>query len=136
MTLTPEDLALGVIWYVVFLFSTCCHEAAHAWTAMRLGDRTAYHGGQVSLNPIPHIRREVLGMVVVPIVTYLTQGWIMGWASAPMDWFWVRRYPRRAAWVSLAGPLANLTLLVAAGVLLRLGLQAGWFSPPPAVSCS
>jgi len=29
---TP-DLALGVIWYIVFLFSTTCHEASHALAA-------------------------------------------------------------------------------------------------------
>ena len=39
--------------YVVFLFSTTCHEAAHAWSAFRLGDDTAYRGGQVTLDPTP-----------------------------------------------------------------------------------
>ena len=38
----------AVVFYLVFLFSTVLHEAAHAWTAMRGGDPTAYHGGQVS----------------------------------------------------------------------------------------
>src|SRR5271169_5242120 len=37
---TP-DLALGVIWYIVFLFSTTCHEAAHALVAKLGGDTTA-----------------------------------------------------------------------------------------------
>ena len=44
-----EMIVLGLMWYVVFLFSTVCHEAAHAWVALRGGDSTAYHGGQVSL---------------------------------------------------------------------------------------
>src|SRR5215468_6229382 len=83
--LTPDFLALGLIWYVVFLFSTTCHEAAHALAAKLGGDLTAFHGGQVSLDPIPHVRRELFGMVVFPILSYVTGGWMMGWASAPYD---------------------------------------------------
>jgi len=49
------------------------------------GDHTAALGGQVSLDPVPHIRREPFGMVVFPILTYVMGGWMMGWASAPYD---------------------------------------------------
>ncbi|MBA0083924.1 MAG: hypothetical protein HRJ53_02915, partial [Acidobacteria bacterium Pan2503] len=56
--ISPELLALGFIWYVVFLFSTTCHEAAHALVAKMGGDETAFLGGQVTLNPVPHIQRE------------------------------------------------------------------------------
>ena len=45
-----DNLGEGLIYYVVFLFSTTVHEAAHAWQAKRGGDLTAYHGGQVSLD--------------------------------------------------------------------------------------
>src|SRR5450759_2238487 len=75
-----EFLIAGVVWYVVFLLSTTCHEAAHAWAAMLGGDLTACHGGQVSLDPIPHIRREPFGMVIFPLLTYATSHWMMGWA--------------------------------------------------------
>lgn len=124
-------LALGAAWYVVFLFSTCCHEAAHAWAALRLGDPTAYHGGQVSLDPLPHIRREPFGTVVLPLLTFaLTRQWMMGWASAPYDAVWADRHPRRAAWMSLAGPAANLALVVLAGLAVRAGIWAGAFEAP------
>ena len=43
------DPAVGFIWFLAFLFSTTVHEAMHAWAAMKGGDLTAYHGGQVSL---------------------------------------------------------------------------------------
>jgi Zn-dependent protease len=82
------DIATGFIWFVAFLFSTTVHEAMHAFVAWKGGDSTAYHGGQVSLSPIPHIRREPIGMLVVPLLTSLTQGWAMGWASAPYDPVW------------------------------------------------
>jgi len=97
----PEVITLGILWYIVFLFSTVCHEGAHALVAKWGGDLTAFHGGQVSLNPWPHIRREPFGMVVFPILTYVMGGWMMGWASAPYDPAWERRHPRRAAWMAL-----------------------------------
>ena len=55
-------------WLVIFLFSLSAHEAAHALVAQRLGDVTAYLGGQVTLDPIPHIKREPWGMLIVPIL--------------------------------------------------------------------
>jgi Zn-dependent protease len=115
--------------YVVLIFSMIVHEAAHAWTAQRSGDLTAYYGGQVSLDPVPHIRREPFGMVLVPIVSYLMWGWMMGWASAPLDPTWAYRHPKRAAWVSLAGPVANLSIAVVASLVLRAGLSAGFLTP-------
>src|SRR5258708_2448900 len=105
--MTPEMLAVGVIRYVVFLFSTTCHEASHGLAAKAGGDLTAFEGGQVTLNPVPHIRREPFGMVVVPLLGLFLGGMMMGWASAPYDPAWQRQYPRRAAWMSLAGPAAN-----------------------------
>jgi Zn-dependent protease len=131
---SPDNLILGLTWFVVFLFSTTLHEAAHAFVAHRLGDPTAYEGGQVSLNPIPHVRREPVGMIVVPVVTFALMGWMMGWASAPYDPSWARRHHRRAALMSLAGPLANLSLVLLAGVAIRAGMAAGVFQAPDRVA--
>src|SRR5690349_10328888 len=92
----PELIALGFIFYVAFLFSTTCHEAAHALVAKIGGDDTAFACGQVSLNPVPHIQREPVGMVVVPILSLIATGSLFGWASAPYNPDWERRHPRRA----------------------------------------
>jgi len=126
----PASLAVLPIWYAVFLLSLTCHEAAHAWAARRGGDDTAYLGGQVSLNPLPHVRREPFGTVLVPLVTYFQAGWMMGWASAPYDPYWEDRHPRRAAAMAAAGPLANTVLAVLAFAGLKAGLAAGWFEEP------
>lgn len=123
------DIATGVVWYVVFVYSTVCHEAAHAWTSYKLGDRTAYDGGQVSLDPTPHIRREPIGMVAVPIINYLLNGSMLGWAHAPYDPEWARRYPVRAAWMAMAGPLANLLLFLLASILMIVGVKTGVLAP-------
>ena len=133
------DLVLPLIaWFFVFVFSTTLHEAGHAFAAMQLGDRTAYHGGQVSLSPIPHIRREPFGMVVVPILSFvLMQGqWMFGWASAPYDPQWSMRWPRKAAIMSLAGPAANLALLLLAAIAIKVSIGVGFLQPPDLLSFS
>src|SRR5258708_1835132 len=126
---TP-DLALGAIWYIVFLFSTTCHEASHALVAKLGGDLTAAEGGQVTLNPIPHIARSPFGMVVVPILSFLLGGWMIGWASAPFDSEWQRKYPRRSAWMALAGPAEIFTLMILAGIAIGGGIATGHSRPP------
>ena len=127
----PHFLILGVMWYIVFLFSTVCHEGAHALAAHLGGDSTAFHQGQASLNPLPHILRAPFGTVVVPILSYvMPPHWMIGWAGAPYDPAWQRRYPRRAAWMALAGPAANFTLVVCAGVAIRAGTALGVFRAP------
>lgn len=131
-----EQLASGIAFFVVFLFSTTLHEAAHAWAALRGGDPTAYHGGQVSLDPMPHIRREPFGMVFLPLITAVTLGFPMGYASAPYDPAWAMRHPRRAALMALAGPMANLLLVGLALGALRLGANAELFFPPERASFS
>lgn len=125
-----STVALGALWYLAFLFSTTLHEAGHAWAALRMGDPTAYHGGQVSLNPVPHVRREPFGMVVVPILVFALSGWMLGWASAPYDPEWADRHPKRSGLMALAGPGANLLLVLVSGVLIRGGLAGGWLVRP------
>ncbi len=118
------------MWYVIFLLSLTCHEASHALAAKLGGDMTALEGGQVTLNPIPHMKREPFGTVLFPILTYFMNGWMMGWASAPFDPHWAQRHPRRAAWMALAGPAANLVLVVVAAAAIHLGRVAGIFALP------
>jgi Zn-dependent protease len=132
--MAPDFIALGMIWYIVFLFSTTCHEGAHALVGHLGGDPTAFHGGQVGLNPIPHIQRAPFGMVIVPILTYvLPPHWMFGWASAPYDPAWQRSHPHRAAWMALAGPAANFTLAILAAIGIRGGMALGYFHIPESV---
>lgn len=128
------EIATGLAYFAVFLFSTTLHEAAHAWAALRGGDPTAYHGGQVSLDPLPHIKREPFGMVLLPLLTSVTLGWPMGYASAPYDPRWALRFPRRAALMALAGPAANLILVLLCFAAMRALSAAGIFTPPESVN--
>jgi Zn-dependent protease len=124
------EIVDGLVFYVVFVYSTTLHEAAHAWAALKGGDPTAYRGGQVTLDPMPHIRREPIGMVVLPLVSVLISGWPLGFASAPYDRHWARRHPDRAGWMALAGPGANLLLVLLAAIAISVGLATDVFYAP------
>jgi Zn-dependent protease len=125
----PDQLAFGFLEYVVFLFSITCHEASHSLVSKWGGDTTALEAGQVSLSPLPHIKREPFGMVIVPLLGIAMGTGLIGWASAPYNPLWSQRHPKRAAWMSLAGPIANFTLALIAGILMRIGLATGAFVP-------
>ena len=128
--MNPELIALGLLWYVAFLFSLTCHEASHALAAKWGGDLTAAEGGQVTLNPLPHMRREIFGTIIMPILSYALGGWMIGWDSAPYDLRWSNRHPHRAAWMALAGPAANFILMFVAVLAIRIGILAKVFTAP------
>ncbi len=128
--MNPELIALGLLWYVAFLFSLTCHEASHALAAKWGGDLTAAEGGQVTLNPLPHMRREIFGTIIMPILSYALGGWMIGWGSAPYDPRWSNRHPHRAAWMALAGPAANFILMFVAVLAIRIGILAKVFTAP------
>jgi len=128
----PVELGLGLVWYAVFVISTTFHEAAHAFAALKLGDPTAHRAGLATLDPVPHIQRSPLGMIAVPIVTFLLArgGWMIGWASTPYDPYWAQANRKKAAWMALAGPAANLALILVAAGAIRLGMSLGLFVEP------
>ena len=128
-----EPLQLCFLWYVVFVFSVVLHEYAHAFVGHLYGDHTAAHHGLATLNPVPHIQRSPIGMIIVPLLSFVGAGWMIGWASTPYDPYWANANPKRAAMMSLAGPAANLTLVLIAGLLVHLGIAAGVFYPPASI---
>jgi hypothetical protein len=81
----------------------------------------ATHHGLNTLNPVPHIQRSPIGMVIVPLLSFVSSmasgGWMIGWASTPYDPYWAQAYPKQAALKTLAGPAANLVLMLIAGTL-------------------
>ena len=122
-----------VVWYLVFLFSVTFHEYAHARAAALLGDRTAYFGGFLTLDPLPHLRRSPFGLILIPIITYFQLGWMMGWASVPYDPIWGKRQPFGKAIMSAAGPISNFLLAAVgwAGLRIMLALHVLRIAPNP-----
>ena len=130
------NLTDGSLWYAVLLFSTVFHEAAHAFTAHKMGDSTAHSIGQVSLNPVPHIKREPFGTVIVPVLSFLAAGWMIGWASTPYNPQWAHDYPKKAAAMAAAGPISNFILLIISVVIIHLGIASGIFVQPDTIFIS
>jgi len=95
------------------------HEAAHATSAYWLGDDTAYRDGRVTLNPASHL--DVLGSLMLlmagfgwgrptPVVPSKLRGGIFGPVA-----------------VALAGPLSNLLVVAACGVLYLIPTFQGGY---------
>ncbi len=117
--------------YIALIVAIVVHEGAHAAVAYLGGDRTAYDAGQVTLNPIPHMRREPFGTIVLPIISVFLMGFPLAFAHAPYDPYWADRHPKRAALMAFAGPAANLLLAALIFGILKLGLHLNWFEAPP-----
>ena len=62
------------------LLAITLHEVAHGWTARYFGDPTASQLGRLSLNPLRHI--DPVGTILVPLMLYLSSGFLIGWAKA------------------------------------------------------
>jgi Zn-dependent protease len=113
------DFAQIFLVFIVLLFSLTVHEAAHAWTADRLGDPTARILGRVSLNPLVHI--DPIGTVLFPLLAIVAGVPVIGWAKpVPVNVQKLRRTRRDYVLVAAAGPASNLTLAVIAALLLKL----------------
>jgi len=100
------------------------HEVAHGWVASQFGDQTARSMGRLTLNPIKHI--DPVGTIVVPAIMYFASGFIFGWAKpVPINWRNLGHPRRDMAIVAIAGPAANLLMLlfwaVSAKVIILLG---------------
>ena len=116
------------------LISLTIHEAAHAWTAERLGDSTARLLGRVSLNPLVHI--DPIGTILLPLLAAYSGLPIIGWAKpVPVNVNRLRRGKQDFMLVAAAGPISNLLQAVAAAVVLRLLLAGPGGGGLPAQIC-
>jgi len=103
---------------IALLLSLTVHEAAHAWTANRLGDPTARLLGRISLNPLVHI--DLVGTVLLPLVAMATGAPLIGWAKpVPVDTRRLGRMPRDFVAIAAAGPVSNIVLAFLASLVLR-----------------
>ena len=119
------DFAQLLSGFIVLLISLTVHEAAHAWSADRLGDSTARMLGRLSLNPAVHV--DPIGTILFPLIAMATNLPLIGWAkpvpvnSARLGRNWRQKFMAIAA----AGPASNLVLATIAAMLLRVVAPAG-----------
>ena len=99
------------VFVIPVIFAVTVHEVAHGWVASQFGDQTAKSMGRLTLNPIKHI--DPIGTILVPAIMYFTSGFIFGWAKpVPVNWRNLGHPRRDMAIVAIAGPAANLLMLL------------------------
>jgi Zn-dependent protease len=104
------------------------HEYAHAFVAVRLGDPTPRRWGRLTLNPRPLI--DPFGSVILPVLALIliaARGAfllpVFAYAKPlPLDPSYLRNPRRDSVLVASAGLVANLALIFAGGIVLRLGV--------------
>jgi Zn-dependent protease len=118
-----SDMAIFQI--IGFIVAITVHEAAHALTAYKCGDTTAYDEGRVSLNPINHI--DPFGTVILPIMLLvMSSPFMFGWAKpVPVDLRNLKDPKTDEYWISLAGPLSNFALAAIFGICIRVLIGYG-----------
>jgi len=104
---------------VVLIASLSVHEAAHAWTAHRLGDPTAQRLGRLSINPAVHI--DPIGTLLFPLIAMLTNLPLIGWAKpVPVDTRFLKHPKRDFAIIAAAGPASNIVMAVIGAAILAV----------------
>ena len=94
------------------LLALTFHEYAHAYVAHRYGDDTAKLNGRLSLNPLRHL--DPLGTIMIFLVHF-------GWAKpVPVNPYQLKNPKKDMLWISAAGPLSNMLLAMASGLLFRM----------------
>jgi Zn-dependent protease len=112
----------------LWIFSVCLHEFAHAWVAYDGGDTSVKEKGYLSMNPLKFL--DPVNSVILPVLILMLGGIGLPGAAVYIDHSKLKSAGRESA-VSLAGPAANLFLLVVLSALLNLTpIGASEFGPP------
>jgi len=127
------------VFVIPVIFAVTVHEVAHGWVASRFGDQTAKSMGRLTLNPVKHI--DPVGTILVPAIMYFTSGFIFGWAKpVPVNWRNLGHPRRDMAIVAIAGPVANLLMLLfwamSAKIIISLGNDSNHLTQLLFVMCS
>lgn len=118
---------------IILLFSIVIHEVAHGYMALFRGDPTAKYAGRLTLNPIKHL--DLIGSIIVPILTVSTGGFIFGWAKpVPYNPYNLKKPRIDEVFIALAGPASNTVIALVCGIILRLADAAILPLSAPAVN--
>src|SRR5438105_13994721 len=114
-------IAKLAVWAIPVLFAITVHEVAHGWVAYKLGDKTAWMMGRLTLNPIKHI--DPIGTILVPLVLLFLGGFMFGWAKpVPVNFSSLRNPKRDMALVAAAGPATNFLMAIVWAIIMKIGL--------------
>jgi Zn-dependent protease len=103
------------------LISIIFHELAHGLTADKLGDDTPRLAGRLTLNPIAHL--DIIGSIILPLISFLSAGFIFGWAKpVPVNPLNFKNPKRDMAIVALMGPVTNILIALILLSLLKISM--------------
>lgn len=113
------DLGIFLLAIVPVLLALTVHEASHGYMARYYGDRTAEQLGRLTLNPLAHI--ELIGTIIVPMLTFMFTPFIFGWAKpVPVQTRNLRNMRVGMRMVAIAGPASNLIMALVWALMLGL----------------
>lgn len=132
------DFALVIqkiaVYAIPLIFAITLHEAAHAFAARYFGDSTAFMMGRMTLNPIKHI--DPIWTIAVPLVLLFTGSpFLFGAAKpVPVNFAALRNPKLDSVWVAIAGPMANLGMMIGWAIVVKIIIMvaAGAGAPAPA----
>lgn len=119
--MSQQAIVLKLFEFAILIFALSIHEAAHAWTASRLGDPTARMLGRMTLNPVKHI--DPFGSILVPLAMLFLfpAGFLIGWAKpTPVTPRNFKNLKRDDILTTIAGPVSNFLSAVIATIGLIL----------------
>jgi Zn-dependent protease len=117
-----EFLFIAPYIIAILIMSVVIHEVSHGFVADLLGDPTARLQGRLTLNPLKHL--DLFGSFLVPLVMYISTGFMFGWAKpVPYNPYNLKHSRLAEAYVAGAGPLSNLIIASLFGLALRFGVN-------------
>ena len=121
------NIGTALATYFGFLVALTMREAAQAFSAKYLGDRSAETAARATLNPVPHI--DPFGTILFPVLMLLSGiNLLLGWAKRfTPDTRYFKKMKRDINLLSLAGPGANILIAIVAGIALKYsgGMSSG-----------
>jgi Zn-dependent protease len=112
-----ENPAYYFSWVFAAGFSICCHEFAHAWTAVFYGDETPRE--HLTLNPLVQMGKQSLFMLCIIGIA---------WGMVPVNPAAVPENRKRAM-ISFAGPLMNLILCALFAAAAAVTMKTAFSEP-------
>ena len=110
-------ISIGVHLIIIFMILPV-HEFAHAFAADKMGDKTPFHMGRLTINPLAHI--DPIGAICLLLTGF-------GWAKpVPVNPFRFKNQRAGMAITAAAGPLSNLVVAFIAMIAYRVVGALEW----------
>ncbi|MBU4536816.1 site-2 protease family protein [Patescibacteria group bacterium] len=113
-----------ILTIIILIMSVVIHEVSHGYSAYLLGDNTAKYAGRLTLNPLAHL--DMMGSFIVPLLAYLSVGFVFGWAKpVPYNPYNLRNQKWGDAIVAVSGPASNFIMALVFGLIIRFSAVIG-----------